>query len=174
MHALLCKTISPPVLLACQLRQLPVTTVIVGTWRHNSPSLQYAKAFLERTLNEERLMLISPGSMDPANFFSDWLELRSEAQCYLKEFARINLSRVYDMTDARHINFTQRDPEPVESHRILRSFLRLQLLHRLSLHGTEVARTFISTLTPWELEESRSVNGFMKIEYQTLLKHTNP
>lgn len=41
---------------------------------------------------------------------------------------------------------------------------------RLSLIGLEVARTFVTTLTTWELEELRSVNEFMKEGYQMVLQ----
>lgn len=81
--------------LSCQFRQLLTTTVTVGFWRHNPPSLQDASAFLERTLNDEQLILTWPIGMDPANSFSDWLDLRLGARNYLIEFSRLNPNRAY-------------------------------------------------------------------------------
>lgn len=157
--------------LPCQLRQLLATTVIVASWRHDPPSLRDASTLLEQTMNNEQPMLTPPVSMDPADFFSDWLELRLEAHNYLKEFSRNNLHRAYHIAfERRDRDFTQLDLQPVEAHRILRSYMRFQLLFRMSLIGTEAARNFVSTLTPWELEELRSVNEFLKYEYQRLLQ----
>lgn len=155
-------------LLGGEVKNLLTTMITVSSWnRHTRPS-NWSILDLLSWKSDKIRPLRPPRGMDTFYFLSNWLYLLSEAQEYLRGFAREN-----DWDDA-YLEIPQKRPDEIWLQYPKRSsllpFIQFQLLFRLSLIDVEAARVFIATLDCSDIEEVRWVNEHLKKGCQTVLQ----
>lgn len=163
--------------LAGQLQQILATTVLLSAHTNKSRSHELAE-FLANNLFDENPHVSVDNSSQAVTVLRKYQTYLIDAETLTDQFAKITIGNAAARySREKYPRYGADTLSKVEHHRILRTFLRLQLYIEIrKLYGARRSlkrklRGLFSLWTTWELDEVRSHVEWIKIERSSLPKH---